>query len=1246
MKNNILFTILLILFNFYVTVYSENAYYIIGIQRKQSDKTFDKESKDVQNQIETLANDRMNDIYDVIQDNKETYTLENGEMDQKLEELDSPILNKRNSNNKKKFLFKNKTRPNNSLYKRSLSNTNNSNSNDDLTELIPFDSILVSYICPINNYYAIIAYLSDEILEKVRKLNNILYIEKSTTFTIDGLIDSNNNNNNKNNNKNNNNNNKNNTKNNNNEENKSNIYYDIEEIKKETKWSYQNYLSIISQSPSNVNHNKTYDGNFYYPSSAGQGVDIYLMDMGIDSNHNDFDTYKGQSYERTVSCDAISDEINFYLTTGDEKRKCYADNNNPFHGTITSSIAGGKLIGVAKKANIHMIAVDLTDTSILKSLDYILNNGKKHKTVISLSAGGFENYKHSMEDKINDLLNEGFIFLVAAGNANKNVCSTKYTDDFHEFTEYNKLINVGAVDSEIKNNEIVRAEYSNFGKCIDIFAPGNVIDISAMRSDSDVLRENRGTSFSTPMVAGVVATIISEHPEIKFNQELMKQTLIDMSIKNVIKDIGSKDTPNRLVNNGKKISYSPDDNAIKCGISSDHHTICPEGCCTKEGICVNYNIKTNDRCFIENGCQKDYGFCTSTEKSIEECDKEIKENEECIIDIPIYDFNAVIYNLHYDHIDDSSDFEDSIIKQCLTFMSDKCITFYKNRKYNISSCSVSENYETFENIYNYYSTSCSNLLYYACEKEYKTFSSCSINDNINESFDDEVKFNKICQNLNSEKCQEFYKNGIKNLSICHAYKYFDNFIPEDSKELEKIYEYSKSKCPNISSKVEKKCQEFIANSDECLNEISSEDGDSRIIKECTIFKSQKCREFYETGISCFSNEEKDDIVEIKYNNNRVCKSDSSFSHETIYNIFSYCENEIQSEKNQECLLTYNSNMSDDELLQNCKIYKSEKCQEFYEFVQNDFVCFFSKSNYYFDDDQRLGTLDNNINIYKKLCNAKQEEIFKLCEDNFYTDEYFKCYIDDVSNLSDDELKDFCFGFKKDMCQSFYNENPYIVDYPYCQSYFDKTIGNLEEAFNYNNEICNNYIKKNKKTIIENCDKEIVEYKECIIHELSSNENKRLKQCGIFLSYKCQDFYREKYNYVPNCLAIEDYSLIEKPLKIHMDIELFNQMYYDDCDFYRDYIYTSTDTISDIEIETDTATDTITDETTSIIETIDLQNDATETNTYGYTATTTSMTTTTSINRNTNKCHNKFTVIKKSKIMKITSKKNLKTRKIN
>ncbi|ORX64926.1 subtilisin-like protein, partial [Anaeromyces robustus] len=236
----------------------------------------------------------------------------------------------------------------------------------------------------------------------------------------------------------------------------------------------------------NINHNKTYDENFYYPSSAGQGVDIYLLDMGINTNYDDYDTYKGQSYER------------------DEKRKCYADNDdNPYHGILTSSIAGGKIFGVAKKANIHMIAIDFSQSSILKGLDYILNNGKKHKTVISLSAGGGSYYDHSIEDKINDLLNEGFIFLVPAGNSDKNVCATKYGYKFNEFTGYNKLIKVGAVDSEIKNNEIVRSAYSNFGKCIDIFAPGDVIDISAMRSDSDILRRNRGTSYSTPMVAGV-----------------------------------------------------------------------------------------------------------------------------------------------------------------------------------------------------------------------------------------------------------------------------------------------------------------------------------------------------------------------------------------------------------------------------------------------------------------------------------------------------------------------------------------------------------------------------------------------------------------------------------------------------------------------------------------------------------------------------------------------------------------------
>jgi hypothetical protein len=95
----------------------------------------------------------MNDIYDVIEENKESYILENGKQDIKLEELKTNPLRKR-GDKPKKYLFL-YPRPTNHHLKRSLED-----STDSKVEYIPIKSKLINHICPIKNYYAINVYLS------------------------------------------------------------------------------------------------------------------------------------------------------------------------------------------------------------------------------------------------------------------------------------------------------------------------------------------------------------------------------------------------------------------------------------------------------------------------------------------------------------------------------------------------------------------------------------------------------------------------------------------------------------------------------------------------------------------------------------------------------------------------------------------------------------------------------------------------------------------------------------------------------------------------------------------------------------------------------------------------------------------------------------------------------------------------------------------------------------------------------
>jgi len=101
MDRNYLTFLIFLIFNYFINVYAENNCYICAVIRKEKDKYYDDESEKVQTKIDVLVNERMNDIYYIIKENKHTYILENGKMDKKLKELESSTNEKRHLENKK-----------------------------------------------------------------------------------------------------------------------------------------------------------------------------------------------------------------------------------------------------------------------------------------------------------------------------------------------------------------------------------------------------------------------------------------------------------------------------------------------------------------------------------------------------------------------------------------------------------------------------------------------------------------------------------------------------------------------------------------------------------------------------------------------------------------------------------------------------------------------------------------------------------------------------------------------------------------------------------------------------------------------------------------------------------------------------------------------------------------------------------------------------------------------------------------
>jgi len=363
--------------------------------------------------------------------------------------------------------------------------------------------------------------------------------------------------------------------------------------------------------------------------------------------------------------------------------------------------------------------------SILVAMEYIKKNGQPHKTLINFSFGLLP-YSQVIQDKLNEMTKKGFIFILAAGNRGVNVCTT--TEDF---ATYDGFITVGAVDinkyNKINPNELTsyiikRSYYSDYGDCLDIFAPGT---IQIKNFDNGEFIYGIGTSFSSPLVAGVAATLISDRPEIQFNSHQMKQTLIDLSLKDVIEDL-KDNTPNRLLNNGKQITYS----LPRCDQSSNNHYCGENGCCSVYGFCVDPETPDSSLrslCYIENECQSEFGTCydgnCNHENSINRC----SSNECC--------------SINGNCIDRENDYEN------LCFTENGCLSEFSGQCLSSDLSNINKYNEKDQEI----------ILKYYCKKELEPFEICSCQ----EYYDD-----NDCKMYHEKNCEEFINNPYKFAPTC------------------------------------------------------------------------------------------------------------------------------------------------------------------------------------------------------------------------------------------------------------------------------------------------------------------------------------------------------------------------------------------------------------------------------------------------------------------------------------------------
>lgn len=223
----------------------------------------------------------------------------------------------------------------------------------------------------------------------------------------------------------------------------------------------------------------------YVSTYTGAGVEVYVFDTGINKEHVDFGS------RATCGMNFIAGE------------EC---TDYQSHGTHVAGTVGGSTFGVAK--DVSLIDVKVLNAkgggslaSVLGGLDYVYLRKKANPAtpmVINMSLG-FTYVIPELKKIIDEVVAKGIVVVVAAGNEANDACGVSPA-----FIP--SAITVGA-----SSVEDWKADFSNFGDCVDLYAPGvDIVSASHLSNTSPTTMS--GTSMASPHVAGVAALYLEAHP--------------------------------------------------------------------------------------------------------------------------------------------------------------------------------------------------------------------------------------------------------------------------------------------------------------------------------------------------------------------------------------------------------------------------------------------------------------------------------------------------------------------------------------------------------------------------------------------------------------------------------------------------------------------------------------------------------------------------------------------------------------
>ncbi|MHC6591154.1 S8 family serine peptidase [Arthrobacter sp. C152] len=253
----------------------------------------------------------------------------------------------------------------------------------------------------------------------------------------------------------------------------------------------------------------------YTPPASGQGVSVYVVDTGILASHTDFGGRVAAGW--TAKNDGLGT----------------SDCNG--HGTHVAGTIGGSVYGMAKSATlipVRALACDGTGlySDVIAGLDWVAANHRDGTpAVVNLSIGGPAS--NTLDAAVQSVIGDGIPAIIAAGNSAVDACTTSPS-------RVPAAVTVAASDSSDR-----QASFSNFGSCVDLYAPGVGIT-STWYTSSTATASLSGTSMATPHVAGAAALLLSQNPSLTPSQ--VAAALNSSSVTGTISN-ASSGTPNRLL---------------------------------------------------------------------------------------------------------------------------------------------------------------------------------------------------------------------------------------------------------------------------------------------------------------------------------------------------------------------------------------------------------------------------------------------------------------------------------------------------------------------------------------------------------------------------------------------------------------------------------------------------------------------------------------------------------------------------